>query len=106
MIFAPHKLYKQIVSPVQNDEYGQPIFDSEESWEEVCVCRCDDKNTDWYVSENGSTYVTKHHVVCNGKVDLHEGDYIRCMDGDKLRAEGEVYMVKRSNYFGYTEVYL
>ena len=106
MIFAPHILQEKIESPIQNDEYGQPIFESDELWNDICKCRCDDKTTEWYVSENGSTYITKNHIVCEGKIDVKEGDYIRCMEGGDIRTEGEVYMVKRSNFFGYTEVYV
>lgn len=106
MIYAPHILQKKVVLAIENDEYGQPIFDDSNDWEDVCVCRCDDKSTEWRSSENGSAYITNHYVVCDGKVDIKEGDYVRCVGDGVTKAEGEVYMVRVKNYFGYTEIYL
>lgn len=106
MIFAPHILQKKVVPLVQNDEYGQPIIVDEESWEDVCMCRCDDSVTEWKTSDNGAAYITKHHIVCDGRLSLREGEYVRCVENNVTRAEGEVYMVKMCNFFGYTELYI
>lgn len=105
MIFAPHVLLKKDMSQ-DNDEYGQPIASEEEFWTVLCDCRCDDVTTEWRGSENGEIYQTHHHVVCNGKVAISEGDFVKCVQGNELKAEGEVYKVKRCNYFNYTEIYL
>jgi hypothetical protein len=105
MIFAPHILLKKS-SVLESDEYGQPIDFTESDWETMCSCRCDNKVTDWLKSENGEAYQTRYHVVCNDKVGIKAGDYVRCIEGDRVRAEGEVYMVKECNYFKYTEIYL
>lgn len=105
MIFAPHILLRKDMS-LESDELGQPIAPSDVDWETLCGCRCDDVTTEWRNSENGEIYQTHHHVVCSGKQKIKEGDYVRCVKGDEIKAEGEVYKVKGCNFFDYTEIYL
>lgn len=103
MFYTPHKLQKRTTAETR-DEYGR-IAGTEETWEDVCPCRCDDNTTQQLTSENGEVYYPKHHVVCpsNGIV---AGDYVRCMDGEHVRGEGEVSMVKNTNYYRYTEIWM
>ena len=107
MIFAPHTLQKKVVTPLEKDEYGRPIPGTGgESWENVCMCRCDDNSTKEFTSANGSVYRPNFHVVCAEKVNLKAGDEIRCMDADMKRGSGKVFMVKSTNYFGYSELWM
>lgn len=106
MIFAPHILQIKVISPMEEDEFGRPIPGTGgESWRELCQCRCDDNTTKEFVSENGMVYRPAYHIVCEGKVSVSPGDEIRCKNGEDMRG-GKVYMVKRTNYFGYTEIWV
>ena len=44
--------------------------------------------------------------VCEKKISLKTGDEVRCMDGENIRGTGKVYMVKNTNYFGYSEIWI
>ena len=37
---------------------------------------------------------------------LKAGDEVRCMDVENTRGAGKVYMVKNTNYFGYSEIWM
>lgn len=107
MIYAPHTLQIKVVKPLDKDEFGRPIPGTGgESWVDVCKCRCDDNSTKEFTSVNGNVYRPAYHVVCDGKVSVKAGDSIRCVDGDEVRATGEVYMVKRLNLLNYSEVWV
>ena len=96
MIFAPHILQVKVTTQMDTDEFGRPIPGTGgESWQDVCKCRCDDNSTR-----------PNYHVVCEKKISLSAGDEIRCMDGENIRGTGEVYMVKNTNYFGYSEIWM
>lgn len=99
-------MQRKVVTAAENDEYGQPIVgDEADAWEDVCRCRCDDNVTKWYSSQAGSVYRTNYHAVCDGKIAIDEGDIVRCLENGEVRGEGEVYTVKKCNFFGYTELY-
>lgn len=107
MIYSPHTLQIKVVKPLDKDEFGRPIPGTGgESWVDVCKCRCDDNSTKEFTSVNGNVYRPAYHVVCDGKVSVKAGDSIRCVDGDEVRATGEVYMVKRLNLLNYSEVWV
>ena len=107
MIFAPHKLQVKVITPLENDEFGRPIPGTGgEDWQDVCSCRCDDNSTKEFTSENGSVYRPNYHVVCGERISLKAGDEVRCMDGETVRGKGEVYMVKNTNYFNYSEIWM
>lgn len=107
MIFAPHTLQVKVTTPMETDEFGRPIPGTGgESWQDVCKCRCDDNSTKEFTSENGEVYRPNYHVVCEKKISLKAGDEVRCMDGENIRGAGEVYMVKNTNYFGCSEIWL
>lgn len=107
MIFTPHILQVKVITEPDRNEYGQPIPDTGgESWQTVCGCRCDDNTTKEFTSENGSVYRPNYHVVCEKKISLEANDEIRCMDGDTVRGKGTVYMVKSTNYFNYSELWM
>ncbi len=107
MIFAPHILQSKTVTPPNRDEFGRVIAsDSSEKWITVCACRCDDNTTKEFKSENGEVFRPQYHVVCAGIHDIKAGEYVRCIVGDEVRGEGEVYVPHKLNYLPYTEVYL
>lgn len=106
MICAPHRLQKRVSVEPQMDEFGRIIPNEGYTWEDVCQCRCDDNDTASFQSDNGSAYIPKYHVVCDGKRAIEAGDYIRCLDGDNVRAEGEVYRVKNLNLLPYTDLWI
>ena len=98
MIFAPHILQVKVITPMDKDEFGRPIPGTGgEYWQKVCKCRCDD---------NSSVYRPNYHVVCEKRITVKAGDEVRCMDGDGVRGQGEVYTVKSTNYFNYSELWM
>lgn len=106
MIYKPHILFQRIKEEQERDEYGRPIGKSEETWKKVCPCRCDDNTTQKFTSENGTLYQPAYHVVCEGIIDIKAGDEVRCMDKDEVRGEGKVTIVKHTNYYRYTEIWM
>ena len=79
MIFAPHILQVKVITPMDKDEFGRPIPGTgDEYWQEVCEKR----------------------------ITVKAGDEVRCMDGDGVRGQGEVYTVKSTNYFNYSELWM
>lgn len=106
MIYAPHKLQRRVTVEPQKDEFGRIIHTGGYTWEDICACRCDDNDTMSFQSDNGSAYTPKYHIVCDGKRALEAGDYVRCLDGDKVRGEGEIYRLKGFNLMPYTEVWI
>ena len=107
MYYAPHILQVKVIKPLDKDEYGRPIPGTGgESWVDVCKCRCDDNSTKEFSSDNGTVYRPNFHIVCTGIVSVKAGDVIRCMNGDVVRGQGEVYMVKRLNLLNYSEVWV
>ena len=59
-----------------------------------------------FSSDNGSVYRPNYHVVCEKRITVKAGDEVRCMDGDGVRGQGEVYTVKSTNYFNYSELWM
>lgn len=107
MIFAPHILQVKVITPMEEDEFGRPIPGTGgESWKDVCRCRCDDNSTQKFEDVNGQLYIPKYHIVCDGRISLKAGDYIRCLDGDSMRGEGEVYRAKVINSLNYSELWV
>lgn len=107
MILAPHILQVKVNKPMERDNFGRPIPETGgENWQDICKCRCDDNTTKEFKSENGDVYRPNYHVVCENRITLKAGDKVRCMDGEKVRGQGEVYMVKSTNYFSYSELWM
>ena len=107
MYYAPHLLQHRVITGPDKDEWGRPVPGTGgETWADVCRCRCDDNTTQKFTSENGTVYRPKYHVVCERITGLEPGDYVRCMNGDDVRGEGEVYILKSTNYLGYSELWL
>lgn len=106
MIFAPHILQRKAVGSSHTDEFGRVEAVDTDEWETVCSCRCDDDDTKELTSPNGSVYRSSYHVVCEGAVNLTEGDIIQCIVGDEVRGAGVIGKVKKTNYFSYTEIWL
>lgn len=107
MIFAPHILQVKRVTHFQEDEYGHPIPNTGgEEWVTLCKCRCDDNTTKEFNSPNGDVYRPNYHVVCEMNVGITAGTEVRCLEGESVRGEGKVYIVKNSNYFNNSEIWL
>lgn len=107
MFYAPHILLRKKVSQVSRDEFGRVKATNEsENWETLCRCRCDDNTTTEFTSDNGSVYRPNHHIVCSGNIAIKAGDIIRCIVGNDIIAEGEVYMSKQTNFLNYIEVWV
>lgn len=87
------------------DEFNRPVK-GQESWSQICRCRCDDNSTRDFDDGNGRVFRPSYHIVCEGNADVKAGDYVRCQNGDVTRGEGKVYMVTRANYFSYTELWV
>lgn len=104
MNYCPHILQVKSTNEA-TDEYGR-IISGEDSWENVCQCRCDDNSTKEFRNENGDVYRPNFRVVCDGKVSIKAGDEIRCMNGDTVRGSGKVYLVKILNYLNYSELWM
>lgn len=107
MIFAPHILQIKVIKPMDKDDFGRPIPGTGgEDWQDVCKCRCDDNTTKEFSSDNGSVYRPNFHVVCEKRITVKAGDEVRCMDGESVRGQGEVYTVKSTNYFNNSELWM
>lgn len=105
MMYAPHTLYKKLSGGFGVDALGKPVQKAE-AWEKVCMCRCDDSNTQELQSENGQTYKSRYHVVYDRTDAIEEGDEIMCIDADgNTRGGGVVGMVKSTNYLNYSELW-
>ena len=99
LIFSPHSLYKRIKGQEERDEFGRIIPNETSKWQFICNCRCDDNTTTKYTKDNGNVFVPRYQVVAPLTNHIKEGDYIRCMDGENIRGEGEVDSVKRGTFF-------
>ena len=55
MMFSPHTLQKKVPSTETEDEYGHPVIGND-TWIDVCMCRCDDNTTKEFKKENGDVY--------------------------------------------------
>ena len=104
MYYAPHVLYKKHAD-VPRDCYGRPIL-SDDSWEKVDVCRCDDESSLEVTDDLGRKYIVSHHIVCNRNVRVVEGDEVCVMrDGEQL-CRGIVRQARKLNYLGYSELWV
>ena len=115
MIYAPHHMSIYMNSSAQRDlETGRapyaPLF--KESTRYI-PCRCDDNTTKEFRSPNGETYRPLYHIVFELTQELREkpgflkpGNEVEVYDGAYTRAKGRIYMVKRTNYFNYVEIWI
>ncbi len=109
MLYAPHTLYKRVIPAESVDEYGRPIvLDSDEEWEKVCGCRCDDNGDNEVVMPDGTVVVPTYHIVIGeNNPDVKTGDYVRCLKDDgTVRGEGHIVKKKTINYWPYAEIYV
>lgn len=105
MYYAPHILQIRVIQ-LSRDELGRIIPSSHtEEWRTLGSCRCDDDTTVEERSENGEVFRSKYHVVCD-TLGVKSGDYIRCIANGVTRGEGRVMVVKSTNYFNYTEIWM
>lgn len=131
MIFAPHISQVKILTPEERDEFGRPIPNTgSEEWRTLCHCRCDDNSTKEFKTENGDVYRPLYHIVCDNHIEVKAGDEIRVVEKkgciciginnngaisilpyvvkvkDTIKCLGKVYMVKHTNFFNYTELWI
>lgn len=105
MMYTPHILQKKVTSTVIRDEYGRIVNEPSEEWVDVCRCRCDDNSTKEFRTENGEVYRPNYHVVCE-RNGVAAGDVVRCLDKDAVRGQGKAFMVKTTNFYDYTEIWM
>ena len=106
-MYGPHRLQVKVITQPDKDEFGREIPNTGgECWQDVCKCRCDDNSTQKFSDANGQLYIPKYHIVCDGRISVKAGDYIRCLDGDSVRGEGEVYQVRVLNFLNYSELWV
>lgn len=110
MFYAPHNLYRRIEPTPQYDSLGRRVSTTEESaWEFVCQCRHDfQASGNIQTSDNGQVWEKRHHIVCEGRLTLQGGDYIRCTDKSTgaVICEGEIQQPVPRNYFNVTDIWL
>lgn len=107
MVYSPHILQVKKVYPPANDEFGRVVGGKKECWHTLCMCRCDDNTTTEFTTDNGRVFRPKYHIVCDGGVDVNEGDELRCLrTDDSVRGQGTVYLTKRTNFYNYTEIWM
>lgn len=104
MFYSPHTLFK-VVHETQRDEYGYIVNDTSQK-RMICPCRCDDSNTEEIVLSNGERYKPRYYIVCQGGIDISEGDYVIAYKGESIRGEGKVVKTSSTNYYSYTELWL
>lgn len=104
MNYSPHTLIKEVPGTTTRDEDGNPVT-LPSSDVVMGGCRCEDFDLKYLkgVSGEGITYLYR---VISDINSLEEGDRVRAMDGDKVRGEGVVKKVKRTNYLNYQEIWL
>ena len=56
MYYSPHILQIRIDPVIQYDESGNPSVSGTPEWKTIARCRCDDKTTKEFISENGHVY--------------------------------------------------
>lgn len=106
MFYAPHKLQKRVITPPDKDEYGRPIPGTErEDWVDVCKCHCNDNYTTKFQDANGEVFIPSYKIVCP-LIKIKVGDYVRCLEGEEIRGEGEVYRVSKLDYIRYLEIWV
>lgn len=107
MMYAPHILQVKRVVSFQKDQFGHSIPGTGGGWwVTLCKCRCDDNTTKEFKSVNGEVYRPNYHVVCETRVEVKAGVEVRCLEGESVRGEGKVYIVKNANYFNNSELWL
>lgn len=134
MFYAPHILQKQVTPELIVDIYGraippgnitvyktgiQMIFlnkqlyidkteDGDVYWEDVCVCRCDERDNREVKLSDGTVVVPNYRVICDGNnPDVKTGDYVRCCRANgSVRGQGKVIDTKKLNCLPYAEIYL
>lgn len=101
MYYSPHRLYKK-VEILGRDKYGR-LTESQESWEEVGKCRCDDNSVQEFHDENGNVYRPHYKIVACRNANIKVGDYVKV---EPNRAEGRVFNVTHLNYLDYSTIWL
>ena len=102
-MYAPHTLLVKRKTQVR-DEYNRTLSVDYE-WVKVGACRCDDSDTSNLVDDAGNAFIPKYHIVSE-RNDIKAGDYIKVLNGDSLRGEGEVRRVMKTNFLNYMSIYV
>lgn len=107
MFYAPHILQLKVDTPVEHDEYGNPVISEDKMyWKNIGSCRCDDASILRQTSINGQMFEYSYHIVYTG-IRIAEGNHIRVLTSDKkLRAEGMVIRCRQNNYLNYGEIWV
>lgn len=102
MVFTPHILQVKEQTAPTIDEFGRVIASDNNSWRNVCRCRCDHNTTTEFTNVNGSVFRPSHHIVCDGQPNIKEGDVVR-VEGI---CEGVVYKYHQRYWFNNAEIWL
>jgi len=104
MIYSPHILFVKRKEE-KRDEFNR-VVSTEEKWERVGECRCDDNLTSIVSTLNSKEYIPRYHVVSPRTDMIKSGDDVRILTPDGLlRGEGKADNVKSLNYLDYTDFY-
>lgn len=102
MTYKPHRLFVEMKSR-EYDEFGNYVGERK-SLVYVCDCRCDDAGVRDAISANGETFIPSYHIVSEKPV--RNGDFVKVLNGDEIRAEGKVVRTSSSNYFKLHEAWI
>ena len=104
MQYAPHILFVKRKEETR-DQYNR-VVTSDEKWEKVCLCRCDDNATPIVSTVNSKEYIPRYHVVSQRTTAVKSGDFVRILNPDgTLRGEGKADNVRVLNFLDYTDFY-
>lgn len=101
MYYAKHKLYKKI-SSIKRDSDGFFVEITNEEWEYLGSCRCDDDNTTEVADERGNVLRASYHIVAD-KCNVNRGDIVKVEGKDCI---GQVKVKKETNFYNYVELWI
>nr|DAQ37879.1 MAG TPA: hypothetical protein [Caudoviricetes sp.] len=101
MYYAKHKLYKKISSIVRDSD-GFFVETSNEEWEYLGPCRCDDDNTTEVADERGNVLRASYHIVAD-KCNVDRGDIVKVEGKGCI---GQVKVKKETNFYNYVELWI
>ena len=104
MFYSPHKLYVRRTMQTR-DGYNR-LVESVPTWNFVCDCRCDDNSTQTIITENGKEFRPSYAICCPRNQEVSEGDEIRVLNGEEIRAQGTVTRKTVLNYLDYSVLWV
>lgn len=105
MYYSPHTLWLRTDGTPSYDDKGNPVF-AEGDYKQINVCRCDDTSVEEKTDDNGHVYRSTHKIVTEKPIEVKCGDFVRAMDGDKIRGEGKVRNIEKCNWYSYVTIWV